>query len=333
MPSNGFARRLLAVAAPSLTSVSDGSAATSATQVRSSPACPPPLPGRRVRRVQTDPRDPLDPAEAAGPFDPGDPGSVAVEDAGFLPPDPAEPPPVELWSAVGDVPPWGTALLLLAWAAVFALIAARHEIDDTAAYLLWGASATGLAPLDTAWRLLASTFVHAGAAHVFFNATSMLIFGPAVERIFTRWAFWIVYALGGAAASLGSLLWRTSQHGAGLNLSVGASGAIFALGGALLAGAFRLRHRLAPGRARALGAAMLFLLGQGMASGFTRLGTDNVAHAVGLVAGGAIGAVVPLSGRLGGPPPALAIRTFGALCALALALSLALALRGGLRLG
>jgi rhomboid protease GluP len=277
--------------------------------------------------METDPRGPLDPVEPAGP------GSVGLDDAGFIAPDPDEPPPVELWSAVGDVPPWGTALHLLAWAAIFAVLAARDEIGDTAIYLLWGANATGLAPLDTAWRLLASTFVHAGVAHVFFNATSMMIFGPAVERVFTRWAFWIVYALGGAAASLGSLLWRTSQHGAGLSLSVGASGAIFALGGALLAGAFRLRHRLAPGRARALGAASIFLLGQGLVSGFTRLGTDNVAHAAGLVSGAVLGAVVPLSARLGGPRPALAIRALGATCALALALSLALALRGGLGLG
>jgi membrane associated rhomboid family serine protease len=274
--------------------------------------------------METDPRDLAESPEA---------GFVGFDEAGFLPPDPDEPPPVELWSAVGDVPPWGSGLLLLAWVTVFALLAARGQIGDTAAYLLWGANASGLTTLDTAWRLLASTFVHAGAAHVFFNATSMLIFGPAVERIFTRWAFWIVYALGGAGASLGSLMWRTSQHGTALNLSVGASGAIFALGGALLAGAFRLRRRLAPTRARALGAALLFLLGQGLVSGFTRLGTDNVAHAVGLAAGAAIGAVVPLSARLGGPRPGLAIRAFGALCVLALALCLALALRGGLGLG
>jgi len=274
--------------------------------------------------METDPRDP------AGPEDPE---LVELEAAGFVPPDPDEPPPVELWSAVGDVPPWGTALLLLAWAAIFAVLAARHEIGDVAAFLLWGASVTGLTPLDSAWRLLASTFVHAGAAHVFFNATSMLIFGPAVERIFTRWAFWIVFALGGAAASLASLWWRAAQHGPGLSLSVGASGAIFALGGALLAGAFRLRHRLAPGRARALGAALLFLLGQGLVAGFTRHGTDNVAHAAGLCAGAALGAVVPLSARLGGPRPGPPMRALGGACALALAASLALALRGGLGWG
>ena len=262
--------------------------------------------------------------------DPPEPEAVDFESSGFVPPDPDEPPPVELWSAVGDIPPWATALLLLAWASVFAALALRREIGDTAALLAWGASATGLAPLDSAWRLLASTFVHAGLAHVFFNATSMLIFGPAVERIFTRWGFCVVYAAGGAGASLASLAWRASRHGAGLSLSVGASGAIFALGGALLVSALRVRHRLAPGRARALGAAMLFLVGQGLVAGLTRNGTDNVAHAAGIATGVVLGALIPLSPRLGGRPPGPVMRALGSLAALALAISLALGLRGGM---
>jgi rhomboid protease GluP len=265
--------------------------------------------------VETDPRDPPWPLPD------------------FVPPDPGEPPPVELWSAVGDVPPWGTGLLLLAWAALFALLAFRDQTGDAAAVLAWGASATGLPPLESSWRLLASTFLHAGPAHVFFNAASMAIFGPAVERIFTRWGFWIVFTGGGALASLASLLWRSSRPGAAPSLSVGASGAIFALGGALLVGAFRLRRRLAPGRARALGAALIFLLAQGLVAGFTRLGTDNAAHAAGLLGGATLAGFVPLSTRLGGARPPLAIRALGLASALALASSLALAIRSGLGLG
>jgi len=254
-------------------------------------------------------------------------------EAGYLPPDPDEPPPVELWSAVGDIPPWGTALLLLSWAAVFAALALRREIGDPQALLAWGGSATRLDARDTAWRLLASTFVHAGVAHVFFNATSMLIFGPAVERILTRSGFWVVYAAGGAVASLASLAWRAGRHDLGLSVSVGASGAIFALGGALLACAVRVRHRLAPGRARAMGGALLFLIGQGLAAGFTENATDNAAHAAGLAAGALLGALLPLSPRLGGPASGAAMRTLGTAAALALAISLALAVRGGLRGG
>ena len=264
--------------------------------------------------------------------DPPDLEEVGL-DADYVPPDPDEPPPVELWSAVGDIPPWGTALLLFSWAMVFAGVAFRREIGDPQALFAWGASAPRLDALDTAWRLLASTFVHAGVAHVFFNATSMLIFGPAVERIFTRPGFWTIYAAGGALASLASLLWRAGRHATGLDISVGASGAIFALGGALLVSAWRVRHRLAPGRARALAGALLFLLGQGLAAGFTRNATDNAAHAAGLAAGALLGALIPLSPRLGGPAPGIVMRTFGTVAALALALSLALAVRGGLRGG
>lgn len=252
------------------------------------------------------------------------------DDSGYVPPDPDESPPVELWSAVGDIPPWGTALLLLSWSVVFALLAWRGEIGDPRALFAWGASAPRLDLGETAWRLLASTFVHAGLAHVFFNAATLMILGPAVERIFTRSGFWVIYALGGALASLASLLWRAERSGPGLSVSAGGSGALFALGGALLVSAWRVRRRLAPGRARAMGGALIFLIGQGLAAGFTRNATDNAAHAGGLVAGALLGALIPLSPRLGGPVPGPALRVIGAAAAVALAASLALAVRNGL---
>src|SRR5205823_6009540 len=82
----------------------------------------------------------------------------------YVPPDSDEAPPVELWRAVGDVTPWGTALLVVSWAALFAALALRREIEDPQALLAWGASAPGLSARDSAWRLLASPFLHAGAA-------------------------------------------------------------------------------------------------------------------------------------------------------------------------
>ena len=86
------------------------------------------------------------------------------------------------------------------------------------------------------------------------NAFSLLIYGPTVERLFPRWGFWIVYTLGGAAASLGSLAWRSARHGGLESLSIGGSGAVFALGGAVLVASLRLRRIIPAGRARALGA-------------------------------------------------------------------------------
>jgi rhomboid protease GluP len=247
-----------------------------------------------------------------------------------MPPQPEEPPPAELWSAVGDIRPWSTHLLLLSWIAVFGTMALRGSLDDHDALILWGANATDLGP-GSSWRLLASTFIHAGLAHLFFNGLSLLLYGPAVERVFTRWGFWLVYACGGAGASFASLAWRASRGGPP-SLSVGASGAIFALGGAMLAGAVRLRHRLAPGRARAMGAAFLFLLAPGLVAGLSRVGTDNVAHAAGLACGLLLGALLPLGPRLAGPSTPLPERVLGAAAALALVSALARGIAGGLGL-
>ena len=259
--------------------------------------------------------------------EPSDPPEL-TDDDGYLEPDPDEPPPVELWRAVGDVPPWATMLVLLSWGVVFLLMAARHEIGDSYAYLARGASVPELDVLDVLWRSLASTFLHDGASHVAMNAVALLIFGPAVERIFTRSGFAIVFAVGGVLASLASVAWRLSRYGVGLHLALGGSGAVFALGGALLGGAIRLRHRLAVGRARALGAAILFLALTSLASGFHKLGTDNVAHAAGLVAGVLLGLTLPLSSRLADTRPSRIVRALALLATLALVLCFVRVLRG-----
>ncbi len=260
-------------------------------------------------------------------FEPPPPEDFA--DAPFPPPDEQEPPTIDLWSAVGDVPPWGTMLLICSWSVLFAALVFRGELGDAGAYASWGASMTRARPAEAAWRLLASTFLHAGPLHLALNAATMLIFGPAVERVFTRAGFALVFTVGGTLASLASLVWRSSAGAHAASLSVGASGAIFALGGALLAAAARLRQRLAPGRARALGGALLFLIVQGLASGFTQYGTDNAAHAGGLVAGAALGAALPLAPKLGGAGPGRVVRTLGALAALALLGALGMAVWRG----
>lgn len=257
-----------------------------------------------------------------------EPAADELAALGYVPPDPDERPPVDLWATVGDVRPWGTLLLLLAWGAMFLLAGASGALAEPRGLLAWGANATNLPWRENAWRLLSSTFLHAGAAHLFFNATSLLVVAPAVERIFTRWRFWLVYVAGGAAASLASLAWRSSAGGA--SLSVGGSGAIFALGGALLVATVRLRRHLAPTRARALAAALLYLLAPGFAAGYAKPGTDNVAHAAGLACGALLGALLPLDPRLGGRPAGAVTRVLAIGCALALAAALALGMTGGL---
>lgn len=295
-------------------------------QTPHNPVPPDPVPHDLV------PHDPVPPVPA--PLDPDSAEAFAaeLEALGFVPPDPDEPPPLDLWGAVGDVLPWGTMLLLLSWGVMFVLLGMHHVLDDSESLVAWGANATHMLPRELVWRLLSSTFVHAGMAHLFFNAVTLLVLGPAVERIFARWGFWIVYVLGGATASYASMAYRESRSAA-LSLSVGGSGAIFALGGALLVVVFRLRHQLATAKARALVASLLYLIAPGFAAGYANPGTDNVAHAAGLLSGALLGALLPTDARLGGRGPNALHRVLATACALALAASLALAIRTGLRTG
>ena len=273
--------------------------------------------------MSDDPREPVRPASEPG---------IDLDDAGYVPPDPDEPLPVEL-GRVGDVLPWSTMIVLLVWGLVFLWFSVRAQMELNAAFVAWGANVGGRPPLETAWRFLASTFLHAGALHVGLNAVNLLLFGSSVEAVFSGGSFWIVYVLGGAAASMGSAAWHAWRDPVADHLSVGGSGAIFALGGALLASSIRLRARLAVGRARALAAGALFLLTQSLVAGFSHLGTDNAAHASGLAAGFVIGVLLPVSERLGGPREPVAVEVAGVAALVTAIVALAVAVASGLRAG
>lgn len=74
------------------------------------------------------------------------------------------------------------------------------------------------------YRLLTAMFLHGSLGHVFFNVYALLIFGRAVEPVFGRVRFLVVYLLGGLTGSVLSL-----ALGGLAGASVGASGAVFAI--------------------------------------------------------------------------------------------------------
>jgi len=231
---------------------------------------------------------------------------------------PDEPTPPDLWQTVGGARPWGTLLLLFAWCLVFAVMGLRGEQGDSAAYRAWGSNLSSARGWSEAWRLLAYTFLHGGTAHLFFNGLAMVVLGPAVERVFTRAQFWLIFAAGGAASALASQAWHRATLPGVTASSIGASGAIFALGGAMLAAAWRLRRRLPPSRARALAGGLLPMLLQGLVAGFQKTGTDNPAHLGGLLAGLLLGLVLGFDPRLADRPLPRWAGAAGAAAALAL---------------
>jgi rhomboid protease GluP len=112
--------------------------------------------------------------------------------------------------------------------------------------------------------------------------------GALSESLYGRWTYAAVYLLCGVGASLLSVAWHPGAP------SVGASGAIFGLAGALIAafklGEFSVPRSALSGTLRSLAMFVVYNLIFGQVIG----GTDNAAHIGGLVTGLILGALIAL---------------------------------------
>jgi rhomboid protease GluP len=136
------------------------------------------------------------------------------------------------------------------------------------------------------WRLLTYMFLHGGLMHIAFNMWCLWDLGALCESLYGRWTFAAIYLTTGIAAGLASVAWNPGV------LSVGASGAIFGLAGALIAsfalGEFSLPKVAISGTLRSL----LFFVGFNVLFGTLSPGIDNGAHGGGLISGLIFGALI-----------------------------------------
>jgi membrane associated rhomboid family serine protease len=140
---------------------------------------------------------------------------------------PAGPAPSRLRQAM-DSP---TIVLIALNTLVYLIMAVeghRFLTFDSQLLLHWGANAGALTSGGQWWRLVTSTFEHGGLLHIALNMWCLYNLGWLAELLFGRTRFTLLYLLCGIGGSLGSICW----HGNGV--SVGASGAIFGVAGALI---------------------------------------------------------------------------------------------------
>ena len=76
------------------------------------------------------------------------------------------------------------------------------------------------------WRLVTPIVMHSGFSHVLFNSFSLILFGPALERMIGPFRFTLVYLVTGISANVATLFLEPLTY-----THVGASGAIFGLFG------------------------------------------------------------------------------------------------------
>jgi membrane associated rhomboid family serine protease len=165
---------------------------------------------------------------------------------------------------------------------------------------------TGLFALSPAvivapWTLVTSTYSHAGPVHLLSNAVVLLAVGLVVERVTTRLRYHAFFVVTGAVAGLAQVfVWPVT----GATGVLGASGAVFALLGYLVAGNV-VADRLLGGLDRLADsgwASTLVLLAGALVLAVALSGPNSalVAHLVGLLVGLASGRARLL--HVGGEP-------------------------------
>ncbi len=87
------------------------------------------------------------------------------------------------------------------------------------------------------WTVVTNLFVHAGIGHILANMITLFFFGGYLCRLLGSGKFFTVYFVGGVVGNVFYLLLAPSPF----TIAVGASGAVFTLGGMLTAIAPKLR--------------------------------------------------------------------------------------------
>ncbi len=113
---------------------------------------------------------------------------------------------------------------------VAAFIYDEYSLIKNGYYLLqtWGIQDNELIRQGQWWRLFTPMFLHGGFAHILGNMMSLLYLGRVVSKNYTKLEFLAIYFISGFAGNLLSFFFL------GNALSLGASGAIMGLGGAMI---------------------------------------------------------------------------------------------------
>lgn len=159
---------------------------------------------------------------------------------------------------------------------IITAIMSKNILDINAYVLLYmGGNYGALVSHGQVWRLLTCAFLHGGLIHILCNMYALYALGPQVEILFGRVKYILIYFFSAIGGSLLSYKFSPSS------LSIGASGAIFGLFGAMVVFVLKYKDRI-PKRVlnNLFGVIILNLL-----IGFNLQGIDNFAHIGGLLVG------------------------------------------------
>lgn len=183
--------------------------------------------------------------------------------------------------------PYVSIILVVLNAAIYLLCILYGDfLYDLGDLTLWGVLAEG-----QYWRIVSAVFLHADISHIFNNMVILFFLGGMIEKELGHTVYTVLFFLSGIGGNLLSLCYKyLTLSGVG---SIGASGAIFGLDGALLSMVLFL-----PGYRKTVSITrVLLMIMLSLYNGFSGQNIDNAAHIGGLLAGFAVGSMICLIKR------------------------------------
>ena len=194
--------------------------------------------------------------------------------------------PRQTKSFAQEFTPVNTALVIIN-IAVFAVMTFAGSTEDVGFMLGHGAMfVPSVLENKEIYRFFTCMFLHFGFMHLAGNMVVLMFLGDNVERAVGKYKFIIIYILGGLFGSVGSFVYAL-VYNPGI-VSAGASGAIFALIGALLWLVIRNKGRLEDMTTLR----MCVLIAYALYNGITSENVDMAAHLFGLLGGFLVAVVV-----------------------------------------
>jgi rhomboid protease GluP len=167
-----------------------------------------------------------------------------------------------------------TLTLLALNIAAYIWVAFTGGFGDTRSLLEHGALYGPLVTRGEYWRIVTAAFLHGGLLHIALNMFALMQVGSYLEALVGSARMLAIYTVALIGSGIAVVLFSPND------VTVGASGAIFGIFGALVA----IGIRLGP-RGRDLIAQTLPIVGLNLAFGFSIPNISNAGHIGGLVSG------------------------------------------------
>lgn len=174
---------------------------------------------------------------------------------------------------------WMNLIIICLNILIFAGMRLTGGSGDTWSMLRWGACYTPLILSGEWYRLFSGMFLHFSLMHLLNNMLLLLFMGDMLEEITGHWKYLLIYLGGGLFGNLITLFveYRTGE----LAVSAGASGAVYAVIGAVLVVALKNRGRGLQAMASRLFLIIIFTVYYG----FRSAEINNAAHIGGVLGG------------------------------------------------